>query len=109
LAVLMAVTASVSVIPLATLQAQLIASTGSTEFDSGLLGEVWSESATAPMLSWIASILGSIAAMVIGLIAAISARGRASGIVAIVVGLLTPVAWIACWLVVTLPVASAVP
>lgn len=106
--VLMAVISAVSVVPLATLQAQLIASIGSTDTPSGLLGEVWAASAMTPMLVWMASILGSLVTMVIGIIAAVAARGRVAGILAVVVGLLSPVIWIACWLIVTLPVAGAV-
>ncbi len=108
ISVLMAVISAVSVVPLATLQAQLIASTGTTDTPSGLLAEIWMASATAPMLIWVASILGSLTAMIVGIIAVITARGRATGIVAVIVGLLSPVVWITCWLIVTLPVASAV-
>ncbi|PKQ30664.1 MAG: hypothetical protein CVT62_11970 [Actinobacteria bacterium HGW-Actinobacteria-2] len=108
LAVLMAIVSSASVVPLATLHAQLIVSTGSTEIDSTLLAEIWTGSATAPLATWVGSILGSLAAMVLGLIAAISGRGRATGILAIVAGILTPVVWISCWLVVVAPAMTAV-
>lgn len=107
-AVLMAIVSSASVVPLATLHAQLIVSTGSTNIDSGVLAEIWASSATAPLSTWICSILGSLAAMVMGLIAAISGRGRATGILAIVAGVLTPAAWIGCWLVVVIPATTAV-
>ncbi len=104
----MAAAATVAVIPLATLQAQTVVSVGSTDIPPGLLTEVWSASAMTPMLIWLVSILGSLAAIIAGIIALATARGRISGALAVVVGVLSPVAWIACWLIVVLPAVRAV-
>ncbi|MCE1173569.1 MAG: hypothetical protein LWW77_03055 [Propionibacteriales bacterium] len=108
LALLMTAVATVSVIPLANIQAQMVVSLGTVDIDTSMLGEAWMASASSPMMTWLGSLFGAVVAIVIGIVAVVSARGRGPGVAAIVVGILSPVAWIACWIAILVPATIAV-
>ncbi|MBA3020877.1 hypothetical protein [Propionicimonas sp.] len=94
--------------PMMTVANQLIIATGSTDLDSEVFSEALMSSASGPaMLFQLASTVGTVA-MVIGLIAGIIGRGRASGFIAFVLGLLTPVIYIIYAIILLMPAIQAV-
>ncbi len=79
--------------PIATVLSQMIVSTGSTSLDGNVLGDALMSSAGGSVGVLNLAITVGTVAMIAGLVAGISGRGRASGWIAFVVGLLSPVIW----------------
>jgi hypothetical protein len=101
------VVATVSMGPIATVMAQLMAATGSTQFDNATLTAAIMSSAAGPASAFqLATIVGG-AAAILGLIAGIIGRGRASGIIAFIIGLLAPVVWLTYAVIVLYPTMAA--
>lgn len=100
------VVATVSIGPVATVMAQLMVSTGSTELDTTAVQQVVMGSAAGPYAAFgLATLVGSLAA-VGGLIAGITGHGRASGFVALGVGILAPIVWFAYMMIVMVPIVE---
>ncbi len=94
--------------PLMTVMGQLIIATGSTDVDSDVFTEAVMSSASGPAaLFQLSSMVGTVA-MIVGLIAGIIGRGRASGFIAFVLGLLTPVIYVIYAVIVLMPAIQAV-
>lgn len=97
------VIATVAMGPIADLMAQLMITTGSTTISSEELVDAASVSAPGSMIALQISIWVGMAAAVTGMIAAIIGRGRATGIFALVLGLLAPVIMIVYAVILIIP------
>jgi hypothetical protein len=103
-----AVVATISVGPIATVHAQLIVSSGTTQIDSNIFSESLMSSASGSVSAWtLASMVGFVST-IIGLVAGITGRGRAWGITAFILGLLAPAIWFVYWIILVFPAATLV-
>lgn len=100
------VIATVAMGPLADLMAQLMITSGSTTIASEDLVVLASAKAPGAMTAMqVASWVG-MAAAITGLVAAIMGRGRATGIIALVLGILAPLIMVIYAVIIILPVVS---
>ncbi|HAM45486.1 MAG TPA: hypothetical protein DCM67_10775 [Propionibacteriaceae bacterium] len=100
------VIATVAMGPLADLMAQLMIATGSTTISSEDLVAAASMSAPGAMMAMQVATWVGMAAAITGLIAAILGRGRATGIFALVLGLLAPLIMVIYAVIVVFPLIS---
>ena len=94
-------------IPIAQVMTQVMLSAGTTQVDQAVLQAALQTSAAGPSSVFGLAMTVGIAAAVTGLIAAITRRGRASGIVAVVVGVLAPFAWVIALVATIYPAVAA--
>lgn len=102
-----AVAAVVTVIPIGQVMAEVMLAAGSTSIDNETMAAALQSSAAGPSSVFGLVMAVGIASALTGLVAAISRRGRAAGIAAVVVGVLAPVAWMIALMVTLYPAVAA--
>ena len=103
---LSAIAAVLAVIPIGQVMAKVMLAEGTAQVDSDTLQSALQTSAAGPSSIFGLVMAVGIASALTGLVAAISGRGRGAGIIAVVIGVLAPVAWMIALTVVIYPVAS---
>jgi hypothetical protein len=102
-----AVAAVVTVIPIGQVMAEVMLATGTTRIDNATMTAALQSSASGPSSVFGLVMAVGIASALTGLVAAISRRGRAAGIAAVVIGVLAPVAWMIALMVTLYPAVAA--
>lgn len=92
---------------LATAYTKIVLAAGTVEIDTADVSEAMAAPLILPGTAIAMASLGGIIGLIIGIVAAVSGRGRGWGVAAIITGLVAPVVWFTVFMMVLLPVAQA--